>query len=267
MRRCWTLLALAALAASSTGCLLAGNYHSARTLDKGTSSFGMTFSMTTFENTTTDSSTGTTDVDRVTIPNLIPELAYHIGVTDDTEVGGRVSLGALGLEADVKYRFYRSDKLHLAVAPAVSYQAFVILQGVGLRVPGVLTYEISDHLAFNAAVFFTTTRYEATDSDVGTDSLLGTLGSTGAAVGFDIVTETFVIRPSVEFTEYLWEFGGDDDFERFNTVNVLVHLAWIGGTEKKQLNRIERKIDRITPAGEPPVEDDSPYDPATEPIR
>ena len=99
----------------------------------------------------------------------------------------------------------------------------------------------------------------------------GTLGAVGAAIGFDLRGETFVIRPAVEFTDYEWDFGGDSH-RRFSTVNVLVHWAMILGREKKQLNRMERKIDRITDntegrprGGEPPVTDDSNY--PSEPIK
>ncbi|HEX2685917.1 MAG TPA: hypothetical protein VHN14_04835, partial [Kofleriaceae bacterium] len=140
------------------GCLMSGNYHSAKTLGKGESQVGLTFSTTRYEQVKTDSN-GTTTTDAIVLPNIIPEITYHIGMTDDLEVGGRVSLGALGLEGDVKYRLFKSDKLHLAIAPAINYQAFIVLQGVGVRLPGILTYELADNLDFTAAVFGSTTHY------------------------------------------------------------------------------------------------------------
>src|SRR6185436_17663229 len=109
---------------------------SAKTLGKGESQVGLTFSATRYDEVKTNSD-NTTTTESIVLPELLPEITYHIGMTDDVEVGGRVALGALGLEGDVKYRFFKSDKLHLAIAPAVSYQAFIILQGVGFRLPGI----------------------------------------------------------------------------------------------------------------------------------
>lgn len=249
-------LLLVGLLIGSGGCLMSGNYHSARTLEKGESQVGLTFSATRYTDTTVDNSTNppTESTDSVVIPNVIPEITYHIGMAENVEVGGRASLGALGLEGDVKYRFYRNDKLHLAIAPAISYQAFVILEGVGLRLPAIMTYQLADNMDFTAAVFGSTTHYSTTGDgtdDFGTFS--GTLVSTGGAVGIDLHGETFSIRPAVEFTRYVANLDDDSDNSAdFNTVNFLVHIAWTGGKEKKQLDRIERKIDAMSaPAAAP----------------
>jgi len=231
------------------GCLMAGNYHSAKTLGKGESDFGLTFSATRY-NKTVDDGMGGTVTESVVWPTVIPEITYHVGMTDDLEVGGRVALGSLGLEADVKYRFLQNDKLHLAIAPAVSYQAFIVLQGVGFRLPGILTYELADNADFTAALFGSVTNF-STPGDTGIDefdTFNGTLLSTGGAVGFDLHGETFSFRPSVEFARYVADLSSGDNStsEDFNTVNFMVHLSWTFGKEKKQLDRIERKLDQLT---------------------
>ena len=232
---------------------MAGNYHSARPLGKGVGQFGLTFSTTRYEHVTTDSDTGQTSREAIVLPNFIPEITYHLGVSDDVDVGGRVALGSLGVEADVKYRFLRNDKLHLAVAPALGYLAFVVVQGVSVRLPGILTYELADNLDFNLAGFVSTTKFSTATDDDDFNLFSGTLLSTGAAVGFDLHGETFTIRPSVEFTRYLYNFSAGDSStsDGFNTVNIMVHIAWAIGKEKQQLNRIENKIDRLSPPPPP----------------
>ena len=90
------ICALVGLSFVALGCLPAGNYHSARTLGKGESSVGTTFSMQTWE--FTDSSGDTT---RITIPNLMPEITYHIGIQENLELGGRVMLGSPSKSATV----------------------------------------------------------------------------------------------------------------------------------------------------------------------
>ena len=142
-----------------------------------------------------------------------------------------------------------------ALAPALGYLAFVIVEGVSLRLPVILTYELGDNLDFNAAAFASTTKYSTT-SDTSSDFKLfsGTLLSSGGAVGFDLHGETFSIRPAVEFTRYFYNFssGSSSTSDSFNTVNIMVHLAWTLGKEKQQLNRIEDKLDRLQPPPPPP---------------
>ena len=275
-------LALLALAGSG-GCMMAGNYHSAKTLNKGESQFGLTFSGTQYSKTVTDSS-GNKTLEAVFLPNILPEITYHIGMAENLEVGGRVSLGALGMEGDVKYRFFRGDKLHLAIAPAIGGQAFVVVQAAYLRLPLIMTYELADNFDFTAAVYGASAHYSpVTDSSGNSDfgEFNGTLLSSGAAIGLDLHGETFSIRPAVEFTRYLYNFsaGGSSASDGFNTVNVLVHLAWTGGKEKQQLNRIEEKIDRLSapppspypnyppppPGGYPPPSGPPPGGPPGEP--
>ncbi|MBK9033821.1 MAG: hypothetical protein IPL61_21565 [Myxococcales bacterium] len=248
---------------------MSGNYHSAKTLNKGESEVGVTFSATRYESTTTDPNTGQTETGAVVLPNLIPEISYHIGMADDVEVGGRVGLGSLALEGDVKYRFYKSEKLHLAIAPAISYQSMIIIQGVGLRLPAILTYQLADNMDFTAAVFGSTTKYSNVDSS-DSDNSLGTFGgslvSTGGAVGFDLHGETFSIRPAIEFTRYVARLDDTDGSSDFSTFNFLVHIAWIGGKEKQQLNRIEKKIDALSaPAPMAPAPAPAPMAPAPAP--
>jgi hypothetical protein len=238
---------------------MAGNYHTAKTLEKGTSEFGMTFSATKYsfkyDDTQTDPNTGQTTTTQKSvdfaIPNLLPELTYHIGVSDNAEAGGRISLGSLGGEFDIKYRLIHDGKLHVAVAPAIGYQAAFLIQGGGLRLPGILTYELTDNLDFNAAAFVSETHWKPVSDSEDFQSWSGNLTQTGVALGFDLHGETMSIRPAFEWSRVVYSANGRSDFEPFNTFNVLVHIAFIGGREKKQLDRIEHKLDNMQ-QGYPP---------------
>ncbi|HTJ43624.1 MAG TPA: hypothetical protein VL463_16075 [Kofleriaceae bacterium] len=265
------------------GCMMAGNYHSAKTLNKGESQFGLTFSGTQYEKTSTDSM-GNVSRDAIVLPNIIPEITYHVGMAENVEVGGRVSIGALGMEGDVKYRFLHNDKLHMAIAPALGAQAFVLIQGVYVRLPVILTYELADNVDFTVAVFGASEKFSPASSDSSdAGEFNGTFVSSGGAVGFDLHGETFSIRPAVEFTRYLYNFSdgsGNSASDGFNTVNFLVHLAWTGGKEKQQLDRIENKLDEMNrnnntspypnyppgpPSGPPPSGPDAPPPPPPAP--
>jgi hypothetical protein len=227
------------------GCLLAGNYHSARTLGKGESHFGLNFATITYE-----SRDQSGDVDSITLPSLIPELTYHVGLSDDLEVGGRVGLAQLALEGDIKYRLLQSDQLHIAIAPAISVQSLIITTGTSAVLPGIATIELSDNVAITGSLFGRVTRYSSVDIDDSDEDLSvfsGSLFGTGASFGVEFRGEQFLFRPGFEYTRYALDFGDEDDFSGFNTFSLVVHVGFIGGREKKQLDRIEEKLDRLAP--------------------
>ncbi|ACY18325.1 hypothetical protein [Haliangium ochraceum] len=232
-------IVLVAIAWLASGCLLAGNYHSAKTLDKGISATGINFSATSLA-LDTDSESGNDTT--IVIPNLLPEITYSLGLDENIEAGGRVGIGSLAAEGYFKYRFVNSDRLHVAVAPSLSAQTLIVIHGLSARLPLLATYELSDNFAVNLGGFVTgtsyTTAFDDDDDDLGV--LSGTNAGAGAFFGVELSGETFAIRPGVEFTRY--EFGDSDGF---NTVNFLLHLSFVRGTEKQQLDRIENKIDAM----------------------
>jgi hypothetical protein len=239
------ILATLGLGFGSTGCLLSGNYHSAKTLGKGESSFGTTFSATTYE-VVIDETTG--DVGRFTLPSLLPELTFHVGLQDNLEIGGRVGLLQLAMEGDVKYRFLHSDKLHLAIAPAVSVQSLILINGLTFKLPVVATYELSDNVAFTGSVFGSSTNYSSpndpNDSGDGLGAFQGNLAATGASFNLEFSGNAFAVRPGVEYTNYVASFDGEN-FNPFSTISIFVHLQFTFGKTKKQLDRIENKLDNM----------------------
>jgi hypothetical protein len=231
-------LVLVSSSALLIGCAMSGNYQSARTLEKGTSNFGLTFSINTIIQ----------DSSSVTLPNIIPELDFHTGITPDLELGGRISVGAMGIEGDVKYRFFHNDNVHLAVAPAVSYQGLVAVSGTALRVPLIATFDLSERFALNTALFGSYTHYTANKIE-GEDyfsAMLGDIGVFGFSAGPEIRGEVFYIRPMVEVSYHRpFNEGSESAMSDFSMVGVIVNFGWVLGREKRQLDRIEEKIDRM----------------------
>ncbi|WP_428268629.1 hypothetical protein [Haliangium sp.] len=226
------------MVALGLGCMPVGNYHSARTLNRGESSLGFTFSSTTY--------TDPDDGDSVTIPGIIPEITYHVGVTDNLEVGGRVAPGFLYGEVDAKYRFLRGEGLHLAVAPAVGQMAFLVTVTT-VRLPLLLTYELSPNFAFNAGVNATFWNVSNVDPDADEDSPFGVgddhLTTTGVSLGVEISGRTAYFRPSIEFTRGV--FGADDQREAFQLGAAVLHFGIIFGREMAAIDEMDRKLDEI----------------------
>lgn len=238
-------LLLAAAVGLWAGCLPVGNYHSARTLGEGETAMGITFSATTYTVTEEDPDTGELDSDSLTLPGVIPEVAYHIGITDDFEFGGRVAVGFLYAELDGKYRFWHSNGLHLAVAPAVG-QAFALVGSLTtVRLPLLFTYELHPRFAFNAGANATIWQVSSVeeDRDLPFTSDDGSLTTAGFSLGLEIVGDTAYIRPSIEIARALYGEGARED--PLQIAAVVLHFGTISGRELKRIDQMDRKLDEI----------------------
>ncbi len=241
--RCKLLLSTAAVGLWA-GCLPVGNYHSARTLGEGETSVGITFSATTYTVTEVNDA-GELESDSLTLPSVIPEVAYHIGVTDDFELGGRIAPGFLFAEIDGKYRFFQSNGLHLAAAPAVG-QAFAIVGTMTtVRLPLLLSYELHPRFAFNAGVNATLYRVSSVDSDrdLPFTSDDGSLSTAGFSLGLEVIGDTAFLRPSIEVSRAL--YGESDREDPLQIAAVVLHFGTVSGRELKRLDEMDRKLDEI----------------------
>ena len=223
-----------------SACLPVSNYHSARTLAEGESNFGTTFSSTSYQSADGDSG------DAVTMPGLIPELTYHIGITDDVEFGGRVALGFLYGELDLKYRFYKSPDLHLAVAPAIG-QVAAFGTITSMRLPLIGTYEFNDQFSVIGSVSGSSWVVSSVPDD---DDLAGPFDAgenfftmVGGSIGFEVTGSTAYIRPSFEMNTMTFRPDGAD--RRIKTGALVFHIGRIGGREKQQLDDIQDQLDRM----------------------
>src|SRR5215831_9324237 len=96
----------------------------ARTLPAGANDFSLSFNLAHIS----ARPAGVPAVARVAVgqfnyPDLVPELLYSHGITNDVELGGRVGLGSGSFELNSKLRFLRvaADRFHAALAPALGY--------------------------------------------------------------------------------------------------------------------------------------------------
>ncbi len=232
LRRGLLLLPLAVL---TVGCIpLAGVPQTARPLGKGVSSHTTSAMVVTYEDKSDDGSI----TERLTFPAV--EYAYRIGVTDDLDVGARITMGGLGIEA--KWRFLHTGTLHLAVAPDLGYVPLGTVGGYWSTLPVIATVDLADNLSVNAGVFLRGAQFDNVDPD-STSSFSGRLGGVGGALGLELRGEVFAIRPTLEAIHY--ETVSDGEGGAFNLFLVSIHFERISGREKQQLNRIENKLDQV----------------------
>lgn len=192
----------------ATGCLNAPVYRTARTLPRGEFDLGGTLSATRFsvrEQQLDQNGTPTSTNDTaVTLPNLVPEVFGHYGVTDDVEIGGRVALSSLMVELDTKIRLV-GDALsgtHFAIQPALGYQTLIVIEGVHATLPLIYTQDLNEDLSFNVAPFVQYLGFSATSSTGESD--LRSFGSrsllAGGSVGLQFRFRNGSLMPALAYT-------------------------------------------------------------------
>lgn len=232
------------------GCLASGVYRTARTLEKGEGDLNLTFSAFQVgggETTTTDANGNkvTTQDPSITIPNIIPEVAYHIGVTDDLELGGRAALGSMLMEVDAKYRFLRTGDLHMAIAPALGFRALGPIEGVSGALPVIATFDLSDSFSLNLAPYVGYTSLSSTDKEL--SGISGSFLSVGSSIGVQLRGRTFHFMPSVDYSQTMMDLSNSQSSESTSQRFIIFSLTmgWVSGRELKKLDRIEDKLDRM----------------------
>ena len=284
------------LVTALSGCLTGGTLRSAKPLDKGIGEWGIGWTATRY--TPGDVTVKYTDSQgnskvqvtpsqsgSVVIPDILPEVNYHLGVADNLEVGGRVSLGALTFEADVKYRFLHLGALHVAADPTFGYMPLGFVQIFQMTLPVLATYEFSPHIALLASAKFGYWVVSQTSSS--SNQLAGTLSgggpSVGGALGVEFRGKTFAMRPFFDITYLMEKYTttySDSQSSFTSTADASAGLmlmsfgiavSWFTGLELEKLehmddklDRIEKKLDDQNKPNAPPKADGQP-DPNTPP--
>ena len=260
-RSLWLLLLALGVTLVLQGCPASGIYRTARTLEQGESDFGLSFNATRYTepDRTVDNFDGTTTKkkgDSIVLPNLIPELNYHVNVAPNIDFGGRIGLASGLLELDVKYRFVGGpdEKLHLALQPAIGYRAMFIVEGAHVTLPLIATYDLTPSLSATIAPYVSYLNLSAVDKDIG-GSFAGTMLTGGAVVGVAVRSEVFYIMPTVDFSQTVADFSSETTTEEgtakattSDTISYLVFgvsFGWISGKELKKLKTMDEKLDRI----------------------
>lgn len=255
MRKIVLLGLLGLLAALSQGCLSAGIYRTARTLEPGRGDFGLTWNTTRVQSgsyTTIDENGNevTQPGTSLTLPNIIPELAYHIGVVDNLELGGRLAPLTGFIEIDAKFRFFRSpnDQLHMALQPAIGYSSLFFIEGLNATLPLILTFDATKNVSLNIAPYVAYQSYNQLADDI-IVVLSGDYVTTGASLGVQLRGRKFYVQPNLDVARSVANFSQSTaDFVTYPTqtyVRFGITLGWISGQELESLDRIEDKLDRV----------------------
>jgi hypothetical protein len=214
-----------------------GVYRTARTLPEGEGDFTLTWS---YVRATVEEHDVTTQIDGEKIvvarepkmsfgfPQVVPELAYHHGVAPNLELGGRLAPTAGLGEIDAKYRFLGGDgvPLHLAVQPTVGYRGLGFLHGLTTSLPLIATYDVTNAVSINSALFGMYTSYDLNggqdDLDFGGNSVSG-----GLSGGVQFRAKGgFHLMPSVELQRTLARSGVSASLPDITSTIFAVTMGW-----------------------------------------
>jgi hypothetical protein len=164
-----------------------------------------------------------------------------VGVKENLEIGAMFVPMMFGFEGSVKYRFFNENGNHLAVVP---YGAFYLFKNYTGGSQMVYTKEFSGGLSLNVAGFGSYTYLDNTSylsSEVIPSSRYLTVGG---VAGPQFSMDAVFFTPSVEYNIFI-PLDEEASFNNMQTFRFSIAVGFYIGKSKKQLDRIENKIDGI----------------------
>jgi len=224
---------------------MVGNVHSAKTLEPGVGSLSLSVDGAGVMYSFSDSlQKADPEVfgEPQTFPTatLLPNLDFKMGVTDNVEIGVRLVEQLIGIEATVKYRYFHDGRNHLALAP---YFQYYLLQNYSGGTHAIYTCELLDWLHLNMSVYGAYTYMDNINlfdlEVVPSKDFI----AFGGIIGPQICGESVFFTPAFEYSMLLpLQQGNIMHVQNFRGS---LSFGWYIGRVKKQLNRMERKLDAI----------------------
>lgn len=194
------------------------------------------------------------------LPNPVPDVLYEYGVTDDVELGGRLSLGSGLLEVNTTLRFVEAatGTLHVAVAPAAGYRVLGLVNGPVLTLPLIVTYDLNPGLSITGGPVVSYASYSVPgsidlgDLDIGGDTLYA-----GGGIGLELRPALGIhLMPAIEVQRSVARRG---DIENLPVIDMLFFGVTLGWGSQRQT---PATAPAMTPerAPSPPEEPEAPVE-------
>jgi hypothetical protein len=164
------------------------------------------------------------------LPNPVPDVLYDYGVTDDVQLGGRLSLGSGLIEAHALLRFVETARgtLHMAVAPAVGYRALGLVNGPVLTLPLIMTLDLNHGMSITGGPVVSYASYSVPGTiDLGDLDIGGQTVYAGGGIGLELRPALGIhLMPAVEVQRSVMRRG---DIANLPVVDMLffgITLGW-----------------------------------------
>jgi hypothetical protein len=212
------------------GCQAPAVVRTARTLPEGASDISASLNLTRLSLRSARVEGVDIPLRNFNLPNPVPDLLFNHGVTNDFELGGRLSLGSGLLEVNAKYRFFQAPdgRVHLALAPALGYRVLGLVNGPVLTLPLLATWELSHELALSGGPLVSYASYSVPaglspeDADIGGNTLY-----VGGALGLEIRPGLGLhVLPSLEVQRSVSRGGDLAETPAIDLIFLGITLGW-----------------------------------------
>jgi hypothetical protein len=223
---------------ASFACQSPALVRTARTLPEGGNDLSFSFNLTRVSLRDVDVEGNVIPLQDFNLPNPIPDVLYDHGVTDDVELGGRLSLGSGLMELHSKIRFVEAanSTLHMALAPALGYRVLALVNGPVFTLPLIVTYDLSRNMSISGGPVASYASYSTPDSlDIGDLDLSGDTLYAGGGLGIEFRSALGIhVMPAVEAQRSVSRRG---DVENLPTIDMLFFGVTIGWGSRRDADR------------------------------
>jgi hypothetical protein len=200
------------------------------------------------------------------LPNPIPDVSYDYGLTDDLELGARLSLGSGLIEARTKLRFIEAANgtLHVALAPAAGYRVLALVNGPVLTLPLIVTYDLSPGMSLSGGPVMSYASYSVPESfDTGDLDLAGDTLYAGGGLGIEFRPALGLhVMPAVEVQRSVSRRG---DVENLPVIDMLFFGVTLGWGSRREHDREPSVLPDRNPLSDPEAPSLLPEPPPVDP--
>jgi hypothetical protein len=155
---------------------------------------------------------------------------YNHGITNDLELGGRLSLGSGLFEVNAKYRYLQlaQSTLHFAIAPAVGYRVLGLVNGPVLTLPLLVTYDSSPGMSLSGGPLISYAAYSVPESlHFGDLNLAGNTVYAGGGLGLQLRPALGLhVMPTIEVQRSVSRRGDTEDLPVIDVLFLGVTVGW-----------------------------------------
>jgi hypothetical protein len=164
------------------------------------------------------------------LPNPVPDILYDYGLSDDVELGARISLGSGLIEAHTTLRFVEAatGTLHMAIAPALGYRALALVNGPVLSLPLIVTYDLNSGMSITGGPVVSYASYSVPDTlRFGDLDLSGDTVYAGGGLGLELRPALGIhLMPAIEVQRSVSRRGDLENLPVIDMVFFGVTLGW-----------------------------------------
>jgi hypothetical protein len=239
-------LMLTLLLAFASGCFSTKMTQTAEPLGAGNGEIALSW------NTTQISNLGD-QPGSLTLPSLLPNAHFALGVADNVDVFANLSIASWSTDIGVKYVPIRTESGSFALAPYLGLSPWGALASSRLGLPIMYTRKLNPKLLLTVMGEGLYRKRGAASADSWESGWVGNLVDTfggdtigvGGGIGLEFRGRALSIRPALSYTYYTAQFDGAEDSVNVGIGQFGLTFARANGRVEAQLDRIEEKIDAL----------------------